>query len=121
MKILNLTQHKATKEQRDAGVIDYTDARDEFLLMKEKAGENISSREKDIPETLDDLLTFDNPPSRGDINERVMLISWIPYELGYKSALIFAPQFMIAALESALKARGVKPLHMFDDNRFVEG
>ena len=120
MKILNLTQHKATPEQKKSGVIDYENARDEFLLRKEKDNDDVALWKLELPENLVELLTFEQLPSRGEINNRVLLMQWIARQLGYKKAMIGGAPYMMAALESALKAAGVQPVYAFSKEEIVD-
>jgi len=62
-KIMNLTQHKATEEQKRAGVIDI--GSEEFYIVKE-------------------LLTFDELPTRVKIEERAMALAGFASEWAKK-------------------------------------
>lgn len=118
--IVNLTQHLATPEQRDAGVID--------LLPEERA-------------RLQDLLTFDEIPSPDEMRRRAASIarlaeqcpnpgcSWetladgerhYPPTVRAGEAMIGGAPFFMTYLEDALRRSGVTPLYAFTRRVSVE-
>jgi len=100
--ILNLTQHPATPEQLDAGVVD---------LQGDQLAE------------LKTLLTFDTLPSRQDIQERAFSIVRLAFAnaLGADMdddpiphrAMIGGAPFLMSALESALLDECIAPMYAF--------
>ena len=101
--ILNLTQHPATPEQREAGVSDLPDE-----LRKQLVG----------------LLTFDLLPSREEIEDRAEALalladSLLPEE-GNPAAMIGGAPYLMAALEAALRNQRIRPLYAFSRRESVE-
>lgn len=97
MTILNLTQHIATPEQVEVGVIEPTDK-----------------------ERVKNLLTFVGLPTKELISERAQALADITSESGCESAMIGGAPYLLGALENALKKRGVKPLYSFTERVSVE-
>lgn len=95
-EIFNLTQHKATQEQIDSGVIDI----DNHLIK--------------------DLLTFENKPSSFEILGRALKISDIAVSLGAKHVMIGGAPFFMSALESALKDKGIRVLYAFSKRESID-
>lgn len=99
-KILNLTQHPASPEQRAAGVIDPSPA-----LKKQIQG----------------LITFDDLPTPEFVAGRAIalagLVESLPEE--FKAAMIGGAPFFMAPLERELLAIGCQPLYAFS-RRIVE-
>lgn len=107
--ILNLTQHTATLEQKEAGVVD-------------------------LPEThrrdLKILLTFDEIPPRHEIEDRAHDIALLAVhnDLGPENgddphpaqAMIGGAPFLMTALEDALRDQGVEPVYAFSRRESVE-
>ena len=96
-KILNLTQHGLTAEQSAAGVFEPNDK-----------------------VTVQQLLTFDNPPSRAEIIARAEALAEIAEREGVPSAMIGGAPYLMGALENALKERGIQPLYAFSVRESVE-
>ena len=101
--ILNLTQHPATPEQREAGVSDLPDE-----LRKQLVG----------------LLTFDLLPSREEIEDRAEALalladSLLPEE-GNPAAMIGGAPYLMAPLEVALRNQRIRPLYAFSVRESVE-
>ena len=96
MKILNLTQHKASPTQADAGVVDLPASRSEELRG---------------------LLTFDVAPQPGDVCRRAKSIARLatrPQAGGTpEAAMIGGAMWLMAPLARELRARGIKPLFSF--------
>jgi hypothetical protein len=105
--ILNLTQHEATQEQREAGVID---------LSPEKQ------------EELKRLLTFEELPAPDDLVERSNAIAELAVEIANDStdcdsparAMIGGPSFFMGSLEAALLLHGIKSLYAFSKRESIE-
>ena len=105
MCILNLTQHNASPEQLKAGVIDMT-----------MAGQ---------PTELKELLTFDNLPSREDVNDRAKKIAdWAEMEIycsgghsgdNFKinAVMIGGAPFLMAPLVKQFRKKGIRTLFAF--------
>jgi hypothetical protein len=105
--MLNLTQHKATQDQIDAGV---TDAPEEYSA--------------DIKR----LLTFDSLPDRFEVQERAEQIAQLASVWGADedcpdpglSAMIGGAPFLMSALESALLDYSIKPFYAFSQRESKE-
>jgi hypothetical protein len=102
--MLNLTQHTATPEQVAQGVKDVP----QHLQARLKAG-----------------LTFDNLPTREQINEQARAIARMAWELWEEDvltpkAMIGGAPFFMAALERELKAVGFTPYYAFSVRDSVE-
>lgn len=87
-KIINLTQHTATPDQRISGVVDHPE------------------REK-----LQKLLTFDEIPSPEEITDRAEKIAKMAS--GYREAMIGGAPFLMSALEWELFKVTCVPLYAF--------
>lgn len=94
---LNLTQHKSTKEQLEAGVVEPTD--------KTK---------------VQSLLTFTSVPTPNDIRDKAEALAQIAYDHKANAAMIGGAGYLMAPLQEALWAKGVKPLHSFTERRATE-
>jgi hypothetical protein len=92
MKILNLTQHKATVDQIDAGVVDLTGSAAEYIKT---------------------VLTFESIPSSGELSNRAHELARTAYDLGYTRAMIGGAPFFMSMLEKKLKDKGILPLYAF--------
>lgn len=97
MNVLNLTQHAASPDQVAAGVVEPTD--------KVKVSK---------------LLTFDTPPSQGDMEERARALAYVAIGQFAKSAMIGGAPFFMGTLERVLKEEGIKPLHAFSRRESVD-
>jgi len=95
-KILNLTQHPATSDQIEAGVIEPKD--------KEKVRE---------------LLTFNELPSYEEVMSKAQALADIAVEHGVTKAMIGGALFFMTPLAAILRCRGVTPLFSFT-KRMVE-
>jgi len=99
--IINLTQHKATQDQLNAGVVDMA---------------------IDNQKLLQTLLTFDNMPNENLLRSRAYHIASLVknhYE-AYTQAIIGGAPFFMRYLESALRTIDVKPLYAFSKRITVE-
>lgn len=107
--ILNLTQHPATPEQVEDGVVD--------LPAKQR-------------QSLVDALTVDALPDREAIEARCDYIAELACQNGLggddnddphpPQAMIAGASWMISAIENALKARSIEPIHSFSRRVSVE-
>lgn len=95
MKIINLTQHRATPAQVEAGVID-----------------SITP--------LADLLTFETLPSRAELETRAETLATIAREARAQAAMIGGAPYFMSYLEVALRQRGITPLYAFSVRRSTE-
>lgn len=98
MTIINLTQHSATNEQIEAGVVNQPTEFDQQQLTS--------------------LLTFTSIPTKEEIGRRAKAIAELA--VGYEAALIGGAPYLMGALENALKDIGVKPLYSFSERVSVE-
>ena len=90
MKIINLTQHPRTKEQKEAGVVD--------LEGKALA-------------RLRNLLTFDTLPTPTDIHAIAQELALLG--TGYDAAMIGGAPWLIPPMVRYLLARDVTPMYAF--------
>ena len=95
--VVNLTQHEATTDQRDAGVVS-----------------------SPYNAHIKALLTFNVIPSAGDIEERAVKLAEYAYGSGCKQAMIGGAPYLMSALERALKAQGITPVYAFSQRESVE-
>lgn len=96
-KIINLTQHVGTAEQSADGVFEPNDK-----------------------VTVQQLLTFDNLPSREEIRARAEALANIAEEEGASSAMVGGAPYLMGALENALKRRSIQPLYAFSVRESIE-
>jgi len=109
MKIINLTQHVATSEQVEEGVVDLP---------------------ADYQANLRALLTFDSLPDRREVVARAEAIGEIAEAFAVDSgaidsggeirAMIGGAPFLMRALEDALMDRGITPIYAFSRRESVE-
>jgi len=107
--ILNLTQHPATPEQVEQGVVDLEG---EYLIALKRA------------------LTFDTLPSAKEVTERAEYIAELACHNGLgcddgddplaTAALIGGAPYLMAPLERALWRIGVVPFYAFSQRESVE-
>ena len=95
--ILNLTQHVATADQIEAGVVE------------PKNKERVIS-----------LLTFSSMPIIEEVEVRAILLAEEVVASGHSSAMIGGAPYLMAPLVSALKAVGVRPLFAFSVRESTE-
>ena len=96
-RILNLTQHPATPEQQDAGVVEPAD----------KA-------------RVRQLLTFEEIPSKDELAKRAAALAEIAAGEGAETAMIGGAPFFMSSLEAALKKMGIRPVYAFSRREVVE-
>ena len=99
MAILNLTQHNATEDQINEGVVEL---------------------QAEIKQVLKGLLDFSEMPTRVEIMDRAASIAKIANRHGAKHAMIGGAPFLMGALESALKDYGITPVYAFSQRISVE-
>lgn len=109
MKILNLTQHPATPEQRAQGVIDLNSA--ELVTLKQ-------------------LLNFSEIPSQKEVKERAHDIALLASfnqlsktddeDIFFTKVMIGGAPFLMVALEKELKAIFKEPLYAFSKRESIE-
>ena len=97
MKIVNLTQHVATAEQLAAGVF-------------EPAGKD----------RVKALITFTTAPESAEIAERAEELARIALDEEAEAAMIGGAPYLMAPIERALKAAGVRPCYSFTERRGTE-
>ena len=99
MKILNLTQHQATQDQIESGVVELDSATKEWLTS---------------------LLTFNALPTEEDIEYRASAIARNARMLGYDKAMIGSALWLMSSLEKHLKINNVQPMYAFSVRESVE-
>ena len=100
MKIINLTQHQATEEQKTQGVFDLEDTRE-----------------------LKALLTFNDIPDDTEMRERASRIAEIAkshFDENGGRAMIGGAPFFMSVLENALLDADIYPLYAFSKREVVE-
>lgn len=100
--IVNLTQHKATQDQKDAGVVDLPE---------------------DLQKKLVDLLTFNELPNIDEINRRATEIARMAEEFANGetvAAMIGGAPFLMPVLDKKLRKRAITPLYAFSKRESVE-
>ena len=97
MKIINLTQHAASAEQVSAGVVEPADK-----------------------QRVQELLTFEELPSRQLLEERAMALAALAASANADAAMIGGAPFFMPPLAAALKAQGVRPLYAFSRRESAE-
>lgn len=104
--IFNLTQHPATPEQRQDGVID--------PAPQAKA-------------TITVALTFTTLPTQGDIATRAKALAYEAEKYcrpqgqdAHRQVMIGGAPYLMGPLEAALRARGLIPVYAFSQRESVE-
>lgn len=99
--MLNLTQHQATPEQIEAGVVDLP---------------------ADLREELASLLTFDEPPSFLELEFRANKIARLlcDYDSSFDRAMIGGAPYLMGPLVRALGEFGVLCFYSFTKRESVE-
>ena len=99
---LNLTQHTATEEQKNAGVYDMTDIYQAELRA---------------------LLTFETLPTQDEVVERAQRLANMAARsigLGMTRVMIGGAPYLMAQLEKELRLRHMKPTYAFSARESVE-
>lgn len=99
MILLNLTQHVASAEQVNDGVID----------LPEREQQEVSR-----------LLTFETPPSQEEMEARAYALTAIAHRRGASAVMIGGAPFFMSSLETALRAEGLRVLYAFSRRESVE-
>lgn len=99
MKILNMTQHKATGEQLQDGVVE----------------PDGSSRDEII-----NLITFTSMPNGHTVKERAVALAKIAKATGVTHAMIGGAPYLQGPLEKALRDTGIIPVYSFSMRDSVE-
>ena len=99
MAILNFTQHAATAEQLEAGVID--------LMQHDLA-------------SLKALLNFVGLPTRDDVYNRAYEIAKLADNLMAETVMVGGAPFLMPVLQKALQMRGITVLYAFSERVSVE-
>ena len=94
MTIINLTQHASTSEQQ----------------CSEPANKSVVGA----------LLTFDSPPTGGEMEVRASKLAAIAVAAGAEAAMIGGAPFFMSALERALIKAGIRPLYAFSLRESIE-
>lgn len=99
MKLVNLTQHPATPEQKAEGVVDL-EGEDLVLLKK--------------------LLTFNSIPYRDEICERAEKLALLARKYSTGAAMIGGAPWLMGALEWELENYRILPYYAFSRREAVE-
>ena len=99
MAILNFTQHAATAEQLDAGVID--------LMQHDLA-------------SLKALLNFVGLPTADDVYNRAYAIAALAENLFAETVMVGGAPFLMPVLQKALQMRGITVLYAFSERVSIE-
>jgi hypothetical protein len=107
MKIINFTQHRATEEQLEAGVLcPHTGGDEEYVKI------------------LKGLLTFDECPSIEDVESRAKELTRLATisadNWGIAIFMIGGAPFLMPALERHMKEAGLTPVYAFSKRESVE-
>jgi len=97
-KILNLTQHESTKEQKDQGVFEPSKKDKEYIKQ---------------------LLTFEDIPSKDLLEQRAKSLTAIALTYGVEKIMIGGAPYFMSFLERELKFIGMKLVYSFS-KRVVE-
>lgn len=97
MKIVNLTQHLATKDQISDGVIEPFNK-----------------------EAVQEALTFELLPTLETINERAITLARIAIDSGCKKAMIGGAPYLMSVLERVLLDKDIIPVYSFTVRQSVE-
>ena len=99
MSILNFTQHAATAEQLEAGVID--------LMQHDQAA-------------LKSMLNFVGLPTADEIYERAYAIAALAENLFAETVMVGGAPFLMPVLQKALQMRGITVLYAFSERVSIE-
>lgn len=92
-KVLNMTQHQATPDQMEAGVVN-----PDPVIIHDK---------------IKKLLTFDEIPDVTEMERRAALLADIAVSTNHDVAMIGGAPWFMRVLEDALRSRGVIPVYGF--------
>ncbi len=99
MIVINLTQHAASQDQISSGVKDLT-------------GNQLAG--------LKTALTFEDLPTPDEVWQRAEFIADLAKTTGENAAMIGGAPYLMAALESTLRAVGITPLYAFSKRESKE-
>ena len=99
MKILNLTQHKCTKDQIEAGVVDATEQHQQEIAQ---------------------LLTFEEIPSEREMYRRAFQLLIIAFNEDADAVMIAGAPYFMAPLSRVMTFNHVKVLYAFSKRESVE-
>ena len=99
MKILNLTQHVATKEQENDGVVEPS---------------------KELKERIKPMITFEDIPTKKEMTEVAKELVKFVKEYDCEGAMIGGAMFFMSTLENALKQENLTPYYAFSKRRCEE-
>lgn len=99
MVIINFTQHNATPEQIESGVVD-------IIPVSQRSA----------------ALTFESIPTAEDIRNRADTIAKMVSEVAESgdAVMIGGAPFFMSSLETALKSAGFKPVFAFSERKSVD-
>ena len=97
MQIFNLTQHAATPDQVQAGVVEPADK-----------------------QAVSKLLTFDTAPDKGELERRAGALAAMAAAAGYPAAMLGGAPYLMGPLETALRGAGIRALYSFSERRSSE-
>ncbi len=97
--MLNMTQHTSTTQQLEAGVVEPN---------------------RTDKETIKSLLTFEEMPSKEEIEERAIGLRIIASSYKVGEAMIGGAPYLMSALERELKESNIVPCYAFSKRESVE-
>jgi len=97
MKIINLTQHAATPDQIEAGVVEPYNKAD-----------------------VQEQLTFNQIPESEELAETALYLAQMAVHQGADAAMIGGAPYLMAPLERALLVFNIQPLYSFSVRESVE-
>lgn len=97
--IINLTQHQATPEQVAQGVKDL---------------------EPETASAMRELLTFEDIPSKEEMDSRAKRIARLAADVNAEAAMIGGAPYFMSSLEGALKEAGIKAFYAFSRRESVD-
>ena len=96
-RIINLTQHNASAEQREVGVYEPAEK-----------------------ERVKNLLTFEEIPDKETMSARATALAEIVIEEKTSIAMIGGAPYFMSTLESVLRKEGIHPVYAFSKRESVE-
>ena len=79
----------------------------------ERASADIFEPTRSDKETINDLLTFKEIPTRKEVNTRATALADLAEEYGAAVVMIYSPPWMAYAIERALETRNIKAVYPF--------
>lgn len=99
LDIINLTQHQAVPQQQQSGIFEPP---------------------SEVQTRVRDLLTFETPPSAGQLQQRASELAQIAEQNQAQAALIGGAPFLLPYLEKALWRLGIQPAYAFSQRQAQE-